>query len=111
MPQLDVMEPLHDRVLVRRFAESEARSAGGLHIPEMAREKPIEGEVLAVGQGRILENGTKIPLDVRPGDRVLFGKFAGTKVPESAYPGITLERGEEVTILREDEILGRTSRA
>lgn len=109
--RLSVMEPFHDRVLVRRFAETEATTAGGLHIPEMAREKPIEGEVLAVGQGRILENGTKIPLDAQVGDKVLFGKFAGTKVPESAHQGVTLEKGEEVIILREDEILGRTERA
>jgi chaperonin GroES len=105
------MEPFHDRVLVRRFGEKEAVSPAGIITPEIAREKPIEGEVLAVGQGRILENGTKIPLDAKVGDKVLFGKFAGTKVPESAHEGVPLEKGEEVIILREDEILGRTERA
>ena len=89
-------KPLHDRVLVRRV-ESEAKTAGGLIIPDSAKEKPIEAEVLAVGKGKILEDGKVVPLDVKKGDRVLFGKYSGTE--------IKIE-GEEHLILREDDVLG-----
>src|SRR3979490_741805 len=88
--------PLHDRVLVRRI-EAEERTAGGIIIPHTAREKPVEGEVLAVGPGARDETGRIIPLDVKVGDRVLFGKWAGTDV---------LIDGEERLILKESDILG-----
>jgi chaperonin GroES len=89
------VRPLHDRVLVRRVEERET-ARGGIVIPDTAREKPMEGEVLAVGNGKLLENGTKLALDVKVGDRVLFGKYSGTE--------ITVD-GEDVLIVREDEIL------
>ena len=89
------VRPLHDRLLVRRI-EAKETAKGGIIIPDTAKEKPQEGEVLAVGNGRILENGTKIPLDVKVGDRILFGKYTGTD--------IKIE-GEDVLILREDEVL------
>ncbi len=89
------LRPLNDRVVVKRV-EEEQKTAGGIIIPDTAKEKPIQGEVLAVGTGRIMEDGTKRPLDVKAGDRVLFGKYAGTE--------ITLE-GQEVLIMREDDIL------
>jgi chaperonin GroES len=88
--------PLQDRILVRRIA-SEERSAGGLIIPDTAKEKPQEGEVVAVGNGKKLENGKVQAIDVKPGDRILFGKYSGNE--------IKIE-GEEHLILREDEILG-----
>jgi chaperonin GroES len=88
--------PLHDRVLVRRI-EAEERTAGGIIIPDTAKEKPVEGEVLAVGPGARDETGRIIPLDVKVGDRVLFGKWAGTDV---------LIDGEERLILKESDILG-----
>ena len=87
--------PLHDRVVVRRI-ESEAKSAGGIIIPDTAKEKPQEGEVLAIGNGKILENGTKVALDVKVGDKILFGKYTGTDIKID---------GEDVLILREDEVL------
>jgi len=87
--------PLHDRVVVRRV-EAEEKTSGGIIIPDTAKEKPQEGEVLAVGNGKLLENGTKVPLDVRVGDRILFGKYTGTD--------IKIE-GEDVLILREEEVL------
>jgi chaperonin GroES len=90
------IRPLHDRIIVRRIEEQE-QMRGGLYIPDTAREKPQEGEVIAVGNGKILENGTKIQLDVKAGDRVLFGKYAGTEVKLD---------GEEYLILREDDVLG-----
>ncbi len=89
------VRPLHDRLLVRRIEESET-AGGGIIIPDTAKEKPMKGEVLAVGTGRILENGTKVALDVKVGDRILFGKYSGTE--------IKIE-GEEVVIVREDEVL------
>ena len=89
-------KPLHDRVLVRRL-ESEARSAGGIIIPDTAKEKPSEGEVIAVGSGARAENGTITPLDVRVGDRILFGKWSGTEVKVD---------GEELLIMKESDILG-----
>jgi chaperonin GroES len=88
--------PLHDRVLVRRV-EAEAKTRGGILIPDTAKEKPIEGEVLAVGPGARDETGRIIPLDVKVGDRVLFGKWAGTDV---------IIDGEERLILKESDILG-----
>jgi len=90
------VRPLHDRLLVKRVT-SEEKSAGGIIIPDSAKEKPIEGKVLAVGKGKILESGTVLPLDVKKGDRILFGKYSGTE--------IKIE-GEEHLILREDDILG-----
>ena len=88
--------PLHDRVVVRRV-ESEEKTAGGIIIPDTAKEKPMEGEVIAAGTGKRLENGTVTPLEVKAGDRVLFGKYSGTEIKLD---------GEELLILREDEILG-----
>ena len=87
--------PLHDRVVIRR-AEGDTKSKGGIIIPDTAKEKPQEGKVLAVGNGKILENGTKVPLDVKVGDKILFGKYSGTDIKID---------GEEVLILREDEVL------
>ncbi|MFZ2447674.1 MAG: co-chaperone GroES [Syntrophobacteraceae bacterium] len=89
------LRPLNDRVVVKRI-EEEQKTKGGIIIPDTAREKPIQGEVVAAGTGRIMEDGTKRPLDVKKGDRVLFGKYAGTE--------ITLEE-QEVLIMREDDIL------
>jgi len=90
------VRPLHDRVIVERIEESEQR-VGGIIIPDSAKEKPQEGEVVAVGTGKRLEDGKVIPLEVKEGDRVLFGKYSGTeiKVDDNDY-----------LILREDEILG-----
>jgi chaperonin GroES len=89
------VRPLHDRLLVRRIEEKET-AKGGIIIPDTAKEKPQEGEVLAVGNGRILENGTKVALDVKVGNKILFGKYTGTDIKID---------GEEVLILREDEVL------
>jgi chaperonin GroES len=89
------VRPLHDRLLVRRIEEKETVK-GGIIIPDTAKEKPQEGEVLAVGNGKILENGTTLPLDVKVGDKILFGKYSGTDIKID---------GEEVLILREDEVL------
>ncbi len=90
------IRPLHDRVLVKRLEEEE-KTKGGIIIPDTAKEKPIEGEVVAVGNGKILENGEVKPLEVKVGDKVLFGKYAGTE--------IKIE-GEEFLMMREDDILG-----
>jgi len=90
------IKPLHDRVLVQRLEEEE-KTKGGIIIPDTAKEKPIEGKVIAVGKGRTLENGEVKPLEVKEGDRVLFGKYAGTE--------IKIE-GEEYLMMREDDILG-----
>jgi len=89
------VRPLHDRLLVRRIEEKET-AKGGIIIPDTAKEKPQEGEVLAVGNGKILDNGTKVALDVKVGDKILFGKYSGTEIKLD---------GEEVLILREDEVL------
>ena len=89
------VRPLHDRLLVRRIEEKET-AKGGIIIPDTAKEKPQKGEVLAVGNGKLLENGTKIPLDVKVGNKILFGKYTGTDIKID---------GEEVLILREDEVL------
>ncbi|MCW1984653.1 UNVERIFIED_ORG: chaperonin GroES [Sphingomonas sp. R1F5B] len=88
--------PLHDRVLVRRV-EAEEKTAGGIIIPDSAKEKPAEGEIVAVGSGSRAENGTITPLDVKVGDRVLFGKWSGTEVKVS---------GEDLLIMKESDILG-----
>ena len=90
------IRPLHDRVLVKRLDEQE-QIRGGIIIPDTAKEKPQQGEVIAVGDGKILEDGTRQPLDVQAGDRVLFGKYSGSEVKID---------GEEYLIMREDEILG-----
>jgi chaperonin GroES len=90
------IKPLQDRVIVRRVKEEE-KTKGGLYIPDTAKEKPVEGTVLAVGNGKILEDGTVRKLDIKAGDRVLFGKYSGTEVKIE---------GEEHLILREDDILG-----
>ncbi|MDX8401699.1 MAG: co-chaperone GroES [Mariprofundaceae bacterium] len=90
------VRPLHDRVIVRRLDEEE-KSAGGIIIPDSAKEKPIQGKVLAAGNGKILENGEVRPLDVKAGDTVIFSKYAGTEIKLD---------GEEVLIMREDDILG-----
>jgi len=89
------VRPLHDRLLVRRIEETET-AKGGIIIPDTAKEKPQKGEVLAVGNGKILDNGTKIPLDVQVGNKILFGKYTGTDIKID---------GKEVLILREDEVL------
>ena len=89
------IRPLHDRVLVERIDEDE-KTAGGIIIPDTAKEKPQEARVVAVGKGKVAEDGSVTPLDVKEGDRVLFGKYGGTEV--------TLD-GNEYTILREDDIL------
>ena len=87
--------PLHDRVLVRRL-EQEARTAGGIIIPDTAQEKPMEGEIVATGNGTRTEDGKTIPLDVKAGDKILFGKFSGTEVKID---------GEDMLILRESDIM------
>ena len=89
------VRPLHDRLLVRRIEEKET-AKGGIIIPDTAKEKPQEGEVLAVGTGKILDNGTKLAMDVQVGNKILFGKYTGTDIKID---------GEEVLILREDEVL------
>ena len=88
--------PLHDRVLVRRV-ELEEKTKGGIIIPDTAKEKPMEGEVLAVGNGHKAEDGTVTPLDVKVGDKVLFGKWSGTEVKID---------GEDLIIMKESDILG-----
>jgi len=88
--------PLHDRVVVRRVDE-EARSAGGIIIPDTAKEKPMQGEVIAVGPGARDEKGDLVPLDVKPGDQVLFGKWSGTEVKID---------GEDLLIMKESDIMG-----
>jgi len=90
------IRPLHDRVIVQRLEEEE-KTKGGIIIPDTAKEKPQEGKVIAVGTGKILENGTKISLDVKVGDKILFGKYSGTE--------IKIE-GDEYLMMREDDILG-----
>ena len=88
--------PLHDRVLVRRI-EADEKTAGGIIIPDTAKEKPQEGEVVSVGTGARAENGTITPMDVKSGDRILFGKWSGTEVKVD---------GEELIIMKESDILG-----
>ena len=88
--------PLHDRVLVRRIA-AEEKSSGGIIIPDTAKEKPQEGEVIAVGSGTVKEDGEVRPLDVKAGDRILFGKWSGTEVKID---------GEELLIMKESDVMG-----
>ena len=90
------IRPLNDRIIVKRIEDQE-QMRGGLYIPDTTKEKPQEGQVLAVGNGKLLENGSRIAIDLNAGDRVLFGKYAGTEVKLD---------GEELLILREDDILG-----
>ncbi len=89
------VRPLHDRLIVKRLEEEE-RTKGGIIIPDTAKEKPIEGKVIAVGDGRIKEDGTKIPMEVKVGDRILFAKYAGTEVKID---------GEEHLMMKEDDVL------
>ena len=90
------VKPLQDRILVKRIEEEE-KTKGGIIIPDAAKEKPQEGKVVAVGDGKYLESGQKAPLTVKPGDKILFGKYSGTEIKLS---------GEEYLILREDDVLG-----
>ena len=90
------IRPLHDRVVVRRM-EEERTSPGGIVLPDAATEKPVEGEVIAVGNGKILNNGDVRPIDVKVGDRILFGKYSGTEVKIG---------GEELLVMREEDIMG-----
>lgn len=90
------VRPLHDRILVRRMAEEE-KTAGGLYIPDTAKEKPQRGEIVATGKGRVTEDGKVLPLEVKAGDRVLFGKYAGTELKLD---------GQEFLMMREEDILG-----
>ncbi len=90
------VRPLHDRLLVRRIEEKETVK-GGIIIPDTAKEKPQEGEVIAVGNGKVLDNGTKIAMEVKVGDKILFGKYSGSDIKVD---------GEEFLIMREDDILG-----
>ncbi len=94
--------PLHDRVILKRIEDTQNQTAGGLFIPDSAKEKPQEGEVIAAGDGKYKEDGTRQSLDVKKGDRVLFGKYSGSEIKLD---------GEEYLIMREDEILGIISRA
>ena len=96
------IKPLHDRVIIRRIEDSTNQTAGGLFIPDTAKEKPQEGEVIAVGAGKYKEDGTRQALDVKAGDRILFGKYSGSEIKLD---------GEEFLIMREDEILGIINRA
>jgi chaperonin GroES len=89
------LKPLNDRVVLKRI-EEEQKTAGGIIIPDTAKEKPIQGQVMAVGSGKVMEDGSRRPLDVKAGDRVLFGKYSGTEIKVE---------GEELLIMREDEIL------
>ena len=89
------LRPLHDRVIIKRL-EAETKSAGGIVIPDSATEKPIKGEVIAVGKGKILENGDVRPLDLKVGDKVLFGKYSGTEVKVE---------GEELLVMREEDVM------
>ncbi len=89
------VRPLHDRIIVKRLEEEE-KTKGGIIIPDTAKEKPIEGKVIAVGDGRVKEDGTKIPLEIKIGDRVLFGKYAGTEVKID---------GEDHLMMKEDDVL------
>ena len=91
------IRPLYDRIVVKRVEGEAEKTHGGLYIPDTAKEKPQEGEVFAVGKGKRLEDGKVVPLDVQPGDRILFGKYSGSEIKLD---------GEEYLIMREDEVLG-----
>jgi chaperonin GroES len=90
------IRPLHDRVILKRM-EEETTSAGGIVIPDSAAEKPVRGEIVAAGTGKRLENGDLLPLDVKVGDKVLFGKYSGTEVKVE---------GEDLLVMREEDIMG-----
>ena len=90
------IRPLQDRLIVKRIEEEE-RTKGGIIIPDAAKEKPMQGEVIAVGKGKVLEDGKVMPLDVKKGDKILFGKYAGTEIKMD---------GQEYLIMREDDVLG-----
>jgi chaperonin GroES len=90
------VRPLHDRVLVKRLEEEE-KTKGGIIIPDTAKEKPMQGKIVSVGQGRITEDGKVRPLDVKKGDRILFGKYSGTEIKVN---------GDEYLMMREEDILG-----
>ena len=90
------MKPLHDRIIVRRIEEGEQK-VGGIIIPDSAKEKPQQGKVIAVGAGKIKDDGKRVPLDVKEGDTILFGKYSGQEIKLD---------GEEYLIMREEEILG-----
>src|SRR5438067_11417865 len=94
--------PLHDRVILRRIEDNVNQTAGGLFIPDTAKEKPQEGEVIAAGEGKYKEDGSRQALDAKAGDRILFGKYSGSEIQID---------GEELLIMREDEILGIIKRA
>jgi chaperonin GroES len=96
------IKPLHDRVIIRRIEDNVNQTAGGLFIPDSAKEKPQEGEVIAAGDGKYKEDGSRQALDVKAGDRILFGKYSGSEIKLD---------GEEFLIMREDEILGIINRA
>ncbi len=95
------IRPLHDRLIVKRFEEEE-RTKGGIIIPDNAKEKPQQGEVIAVGNGKVLEDGKKLPLEVKKGDRVLFGKYSGSEIKID---------GNEYLMMREEDILGIIEKA
>ena len=96
------IKPLHDRVIIRRIEDNVNQTAGGLFIPDTAKEKPQEGEVIAAGEGKYKEDGSRQTVDVKKGDRVLFGKYSGSEIKLDC---------EEFIIMREDEILGIIERA
>lgn len=95
------IRPLHDRLIVKRFEEEE-RTKGGIIIPDNAKEKPQQGEVIAVGNGKVLEDGKKLPLEVKKGDRVLFGKYSGSEIKID---------GNEYLMMREEDVLGIIEKA
>ncbi len=90
------VRPLHDRILVRRMTEDQ-KTAGGLFIPDSAKEKPQQGEIVATGNGRMTDEGKSLPLEVKAGDKILFGKYAGTELKLD---------GEELLMMREEDVLG-----
>ena len=91
------VRPLQDRVLIKRLEDETEKTKGGLYIPDSAKEKPQQGKVMAVGKGRVSEDGKVIPLDVKAGDKILFGKYSGSEIKVD---------GEELLIMREEDILG-----
>jgi len=91
------IRPLYDRIVVKRVETEAEKTHGGLYIPDSAKEKPQEGEVVSVGKGKRLDDGKIVPLDVQPGDRILFGKYSGSEIKLD---------GEDLMIMREDEVLG-----
>ena len=96
------IRPLHDRIVVKRIEESADKTASGLYIPDSAKEKPQEGEVVAVGNGKIRDDGKVTPLELKAGDRILFGKYSGSDIKVD---------GVEYMIMREDEVLGVIEKA